>query len=93
MNYQLSPDQIAGFRRDGYLLVPGFFSRDESSLLLQTATQDETLKSHAYDVKDETGKNSRLTLWFTPGEDIYGLVSRPMPCWTGTRRYVIIIPS
>jgi phytanoyl-CoA hydroxylase len=76
MNYQLSPDQIAAFRRDGYLIVPRFFSTEENSLLLRIATQDETLKSHAYDVKDETGKNSRLTLWFTPGEDIYGLVSR-----------------
>jgi phytanoyl-CoA hydroxylase len=76
MNYQLSPDQIAGFRQDGYLIVPRFFSPEESSLLLHVATQDQTLRSHAYDVKDEKGKNSKLTLWFTPGEDIYGLVSR-----------------
>jgi len=76
MNYRLTEEQITAFERDGFLIVPGFFSPEENSSLLSVATQDQTLKSHAYDVKDETGKNSKLTLWFNPGNDIYGLVSR-----------------
>ena len=76
MSYRLTEDQIAGFERDGFLIFPKFFSSEENSALFRVATEDATLRNHAYDVKDESGKNSKLTLWFNPGNDIYGLISR-----------------
>ncbi len=76
MSYRLTEDQIASFDRDGFLIFPKFFSSEENSMLFRVATEDATLRNHAYDVKDESGKNSKLTLWFNPGNDIYGLISR-----------------
>ena len=29
-----------------------------------------------FDFRDQTGKNTKLTLWFTPGDDTFGLMSR-----------------
>jgi ectoine hydroxylase-related dioxygenase (phytanoyl-CoA dioxygenase family) len=34
------------------------------------------LLSHAFDLNDQSGKRTKLTLWFTPGDDAYGLLVR-----------------
>jgi ectoine hydroxylase-related dioxygenase (phytanoyl-CoA dioxygenase family) len=34
------------------------------------------MSKHSYDVNDSTGKKSKLALWFTPGNDAYGLLTR-----------------
>jgi phytanoyl-CoA hydroxylase len=76
MKERLSEEQVNAYERDGYLILPGFFSDEEISKLYQVAIGDSTIRKNAYDVNDESGKKSKLTLWFNPGDDIYGLVSR-----------------
>jgi ectoine hydroxylase-related dioxygenase (phytanoyl-CoA dioxygenase family) len=34
------------------------------------------MRNHAVDVNDKSGKKSRLSLWFTPGNDVFGYLSR-----------------
>jgi ectoine hydroxylase-related dioxygenase (phytanoyl-CoA dioxygenase family) len=65
----------ADFKNDGYIIKRNFFSQDEIDLLYGLAT-DESLTSHAFDLKDTNGNRTKLTLWFTPGEDSFGLMSR-----------------
>jgi phytanoyl-CoA hydroxylase len=76
MKQGLSEEQIYAYERDGYLILPGFFSNEEIIKLYQVAVGDSTIRRNAYDVNDETGRKSKLTLWFNPGNDIYGIVSR-----------------
>jgi phytanoyl-CoA hydroxylase len=76
MKEGLSEEQVAAYKRDGYLILPGFFSDEEINKLYQVAVGDNTIRRNAYDVNDESGKKSKLTLWFNPGNDIYGMVSR-----------------
>jgi ectoine hydroxylase-related dioxygenase (phytanoyl-CoA dioxygenase family) len=76
MDYRLTTEQITSYKRDGYLIVPGFFSPGEIEKLYRVAVEDTVMSNNSYDVNDETGKKSKLTLWFNPGDDIYGLVSR-----------------
>lgn len=76
MSYRLSIDDVAQYRQDGYLVVKGFFSEAEVGKLHATAVGDEVLRSNATNVTDSTGKHSRLSLWFTPGEDVYGMMLR-----------------
>ncbi|MDX2154144.1 MAG: phytanoyl-CoA dioxygenase family protein [Bryobacteraceae bacterium] len=68
--------ELAQFERDGYVLVPGLLTQEETSLLLGVARGDRVLLDHAFDVKDTSGRASRLSLWNHPGDDIYGMVSR-----------------
>ena len=75
MPYQLSHEDIAVFHRDGYLIKRNFFSADEIMILYHLAN-DETIVSNALDLNDQDGKRTRLTLWFTPGDDSFGLMSR-----------------
>lgn len=77
MTYQqLTAAQVAAYHQDGYLIIPGFLNNEEVNRLYHVATDDDAMSRHSYDVNDSTGKKSKLALWFTPGNDAYGLLSR-----------------
>lgn len=77
MNHlQLTDTQKAQYNNEGYLIVKNFVSPEEARLLYNIATGDEVMKGKAYDFNDQTGRATRLTLWFTPGDDTYGLLTR-----------------
>jgi hypothetical protein len=71
----LTNTQVIDYHRDGFLVVKDFFSSAEIDLLYQTAT-DESVVDHAFDLNDQEGKKTKLTLWFTAGDDPFGLMSR-----------------
>ncbi len=72
----LTPAQKAQYDQEGYLIVENFFTPEEVSLLYGLATGDATLRDHAFDLNDQSGKRTKLTLWFTPGDDTFGLLTR-----------------
>ena len=75
-NFQLTQQQIADYERDGYVIVKDFLSAGEVDKLYKIATGDDTLRKHAFDLNDQTGKKTKLTLWYSPGDDAYGLLTR-----------------
>lgn len=68
-------EQIEAYRRDGYVVVRQMFSAEEIALLYSVAS-DDTVTSNALDLRDQDGKNTKLTLWFAAGDDTLGLMSR-----------------
>lgn len=76
MSYRLTETDISQFKQDGYLVVKHFFSAPEIHKLYAIATSDDVIKDNATHVTDSTGKHSKLTLWFTPGEDVYSMMLR-----------------
>jgi ectoine hydroxylase-related dioxygenase (phytanoyl-CoA dioxygenase family) len=75
-NLTLTDAQKAQYEKDGYLIVKNFISPEEAKLLYNIATGDDVLKNKAFDFNDQSGKSTKLTLWFTPGDDTYGLLTR-----------------
>lgn len=75
-NFQLSQQQMAGYEKDGYLIVRNFLRSGEVEKLYGIATGDDTMSEHAFDLNDQTGKKTKLTLWYNPGDDAYGLLTR-----------------
>lgn len=73
---RLSASQKAQYQTDGYLIVKKFLNSDETNLLSGLATGDKVLRNNAFDLKDQNGKYTKLTLWFTPGDDTFGLFTR-----------------
>jgi ectoine hydroxylase len=69
--FLVSDSQTAQFEKDGFLLVPGLFSTEETDLLLKIARADQALASEAWDRKDSQGGISRLTLRSVLGDDLY----------------------
>jgi len=72
----LTPAQVELYHRQGYLILKGFFKPGEISKLYQTALDDNAMRNNALDVNDKSGKRSKLSLWFTPGNDVFGYMTR-----------------
>jgi len=73
---KLSPQQVSAYHRDGYVLVKGFCDKAEADALYKAAIEDNAMKNNALDLNDQTGKKTKLSLWFTPGNDIFGYLTR-----------------
>jgi ectoine hydroxylase len=72
----LNPEQLAAYRRDGYIVARGMFSTEEVDLIRGTAENDDALHKAAYFRSDANGSKTRMTVWNHPGDDIFGLFSR-----------------
>lgn len=68
--------QIEQYNQDGYLIIKGFLNSEEVGKLYQIAIDDKAMSNNAINVNDSTGKRSKLSLWYKPGNDIYGLLTR-----------------
>jgi ectoine hydroxylase-related dioxygenase (phytanoyl-CoA dioxygenase family) len=75
-NFQLSPQQTEAYKKDGFVIVKNFLQAKEIDKLYSVATGDDTLRKHAFDLNDQAGKKTKLTLWYTPGNDAYGLLTK-----------------
>ena len=75
-NFQLSRQQIESYKKDGFVIVRNFLQEREINKLYAIATGDDTLHKHAFDLNDQSGKKTKLTLWYTPGNDAYGLLTQ-----------------
>ncbi len=72
----LTPSQIKTYHQDGFLILKSFFSKPEVGKLYGTAIQDDAMRKNALDLNDQTGKKTKLSLWFTPGNDVFGYMTR-----------------
>jgi len=75
-NNALTPKQIEQYNQDGYLIVKGFLNEVEVNKLYQVAIDDTAVSKNAINVNDSSGKRSKLSLWYKPGNDVYGLLTR-----------------
>lgn len=71
----LTSSQQESYHMDGFLILRELFSPEEIALLYSVAT-DETVTGKSFDLNDQDGKKTKLTLWFTAGDDSFGLMSR-----------------
>ena len=72
----LADEELQSFHKDGYVIVPGFFTKTEIDKLYDIAIGDTVIHQHAVDLNDQAGKKTKLTLWFKPGDDVYSLLLR-----------------
>ncbi len=74
--FQLTSEQVSAYHRDGYVIVKNFLAPEEIEKLQDIAFTDGTMRKHAFDLNDQTGKKTKLTLWYSPGNDAYGLLTK-----------------
>ena len=75
-NFKLTAAQIATYHKDGCLVAKDFLSNEEVKKLQDIEFEDGVMRKHAFDLNDQTGKKTKLTLWYKPGNDTYGLLTR-----------------
>lgn len=71
-----SPEQIAQYHRDGFIIIKNFCTHAEVDKMYNIAIADDAMAKNALDLNDQTGKKTKLSLWFTPGNDIFGYLTR-----------------
>jgi ectoine hydroxylase-related dioxygenase (phytanoyl-CoA dioxygenase family) len=76
MSFSLTSTQIQCYHQDGYIVLKQFFSNYEAEKMHNTALADDAMRKNALDLNDQTGKKTKLSLWFTPGNDIFGYMTR-----------------
>ncbi|MGN6603970.1 MAG: phytanoyl-CoA dioxygenase family protein [Ginsengibacter sp.] len=74
--FKLIPQQIESYHNDGFVIIKDFLKKEEVSKLYSIAIGDENLRRHAFDLNDQSGKKTKLTLWYKPGNDAYGLLTK-----------------
>jgi ectoine hydroxylase-related dioxygenase (phytanoyl-CoA dioxygenase family) len=75
-NTPLTAAELAQYHRDGYLVVKNFCNAQEIDKLYTTAIEDKAITSNALDLNDQGGKKTKLSLWFTPGNNPFGYLTR-----------------
>jgi len=73
---KFTPAQVELYNQQGYIIIKDFCSPEEINKLYQTALDDNAMRNNALDLNDQTGKKTRLSLWFTPGSDVFGYLTR-----------------
>jgi hypothetical protein len=73
---QFTSDQIRQYNKDGYIIIKNFCSKQEVDKMYGIAVHDNAMAKNALDLNDQTGKKTKLSLWFTPGNDIFGYLTR-----------------
>lgn len=74
--FKISEKQQQSYESDGYVIIKNFLTPQEIEKLYGIATGDNILQKHAFDLNDQSGKKTKLTLWYTPGNDAYGLLTK-----------------
>lgn len=69
------PELELAFEQKGFAVARNLIPRDLATSLLELSRQDHTLKTNAHAVLDASGLESRLTLWYAPGDDPFGRLS------------------
>lgn len=74
--YRITKQEIADYDKDGFIIVSNFLGKDEISKLSKAAFEDTTIREHAIDLNDTTGKKTKLTSWYIPGNDVFGQLTK-----------------
>ena len=68
--------EIELYLSQGYIIIKGLCKPEEVNKLYDSALKDNVMLHNAYDLNDQNGRKTRLSLWFTPGNDIFGYLTR-----------------
>lgn len=76
MTFSLTPQQVESYNQDGYIIIPGFVNQQAVEKLHKIALEDQMISKNSFDLNDQSGKKTKLALWYIPGDDVYGLLTR-----------------
>jgi len=73
----LSPEAVSTYHKQGFWVEEGLFDKDEAAILLENASgSGSSINSNATGVEDASGRVTKLSLFNTPGVNVFGAVPR-----------------
>ena len=74
--YRINDEDFGQYNKDGFFIVRSLFDPEEMDLLREAVETDQDLAEAAYAVPDTQGGTTKIALWESTGDDLYGLVAR-----------------
>jgi ectoine hydroxylase-related dioxygenase (phytanoyl-CoA dioxygenase family) len=71
----LSTDQLSDFERRGFVIVKSLVAPDVARELKSIAAANTVVKEKATARLDQAGRKSKMTMWYEPGDDVFGRLS------------------
>ena len=71
----MTPGLVAGFDRDGYVLVENVFSEAEVAAMLRDVESGERVARTRSGREDSSGKKAGIAIWTELGDDIWAAAS------------------
>lgn len=81
----LTREQCDQFDRDGFVLVNGVFSEEETGVLIRAVDEGGRVARNAWNLPDAAGRSSKLALWNELGDDVFAAVSASPRIVNGAR--------
>ena len=75
-SYSLTPRDIALYERDGFVVLPGFFSAEEIAPLREACLADPTIGGRIRAVADSSGNAQQVIGWSAYSDDYLGVIVR-----------------
>lgn len=72
----LTPEEVAQFNRDGFIIIRNMFSLEELKPLQQALEKDPTMADSQTEIKDDTGVSFKISIWTDLGETFVGIFPR-----------------
>ena len=73
---RVEPRQVAVFERDGFVVLPGFFSGEEIAPLREACHADPSIGGRLRAVADSSGNAQEIIEWTTFSDDFLGMLPR-----------------
>lgn len=80
----LTHDQVLAYERDGFVLVENMFNKEELQILLGNSRGDRVQQTK-HGMKDAAGRESKLALWTSTSDDVWGAVTTSSRVVNGAR--------
>ncbi|MGH6933640.1 MAG: phytanoyl-CoA dioxygenase family protein [Dongiaceae bacterium] len=74
--HRLSAGQIADYRRDGFVRLPGFLTADEIAPLAEACRADPEIGGALVAIADSMGEAQEVVSWSLPSDDYIGVLPR-----------------
>lgn len=74
-DYTPNAQDIAHYNKNGFIIIRNFLTQDHARQIREIAASDKVMEKNAYEKEDASGLKSKVTLWYEPGEDIFGRLS------------------
>ncbi len=74
-DYTPSSQELEHYDTYGFVIMRGFLTPDQAQTIKKIAESDDNMLQNAYEKEDASGLKSKVTLWYDPGEDVFGRLS------------------
>lgn len=73
--FPMDQSALKSFTDLGFMVTRNFLQGETASAIRKIAAKDEAIAKNVHERQDSAGRKSKVTLWYEPGDDVFGRLS------------------